>query len=195
MKEKLEIRKNLKRKKPTFSKQDAHKKLKLSSKWRKPRGLQSKMRLKKRGYRRSISVGWKSPADVKGLMPNGLVKKTVNNVSQLAGVDAKTDIVEIASPVGLRTRLMIIEEALKKNIQILNVKDPKKFLEDAQKEIKARKDLKEKKKKDRDTKKEKKAAEKKKKDEEEKKKDEGQTEEEKKEDEKKEKDKILTQKS
>ena len=194
MSEALEIRRNLKRKKPVFSKQDAHKKSKLSKSWRKPRGLQSKMRLKKRGYRRSVSTGWKSPAEVKGLTRDGLEKIMITNVSQIESIDPKKQAVEIVSSVGLKNKLVIIEEAVKKNIKITNVKDPKNFLEETKTEMKAKKQTKEKKKKARDSKKEKKAAEKKKKEEEEKKKEEEPTAEEKKAEEKKEQDKILTQK-
>ena len=43
----LELRKRIKRKKPEFIRQDAHKKKSLESKWRKPKGLHSKMREKR----------------------------------------------------------------------------------------------------------------------------------------------------
>ena len=51
----LEFRKKIKAKKPNFIRQDAHKKGEIKKKWRRPKGLQSKMRLHKRGYRKSPS--------------------------------------------------------------------------------------------------------------------------------------------
>ena len=54
----------MKKKKPKFIRQDAHKKGRLAKKWRKPKGLQSKMRLCKKGYRKRISKGYKSPKEV-----------------------------------------------------------------------------------------------------------------------------------
>ena len=40
----LELRKKIKGKKPNFIRQDAHKHKRLARKWRKPKGIQSKMR-------------------------------------------------------------------------------------------------------------------------------------------------------
>jgi len=113
----------------------------------------------------------------------------------LEGLDAKKQVIEIKSTVGLKKKLQIIEEAVKKGINVSNVKDPKKFLEETKADIKSKKEEKEAKKKARDSKKEKKAEEKKKKEEKEKKAAEEKTEDEKKEEEKKEKDKVLTQKN
>ncbi|MFQ5474481.1 MAG: eL32 family ribosomal protein [Candidatus Nanoarchaeia archaeon] len=190
MADKIAIRKALKSKKPSFRKQDSHKKLKLSRAWRKPRGLQSKVRLKKRGYVMSVSKGWKSPRDVRGLTPEGQIKRKVYRVAELEGIDAKKEAVEIASSVGTKKRIMIIEEALKKGAEILNVKDPKKFLDDINAEIKKKRESRDKKQKEREKKQEKKVAEAKKK---EKKEEKDVSAEEKQKEEKKEKDKVLTQ--
>ena len=184
----LSIRRLLKRKKPKFVKQDAHKKPKLSDAWRKPRGLQSKMRLKKSGYRRSISVGWKSPALVKGFNREGLKPVLVKNVSDLKNVKPKTDIVVISSVVGTKKKIDILNEAEKLSLKVENFKDAKKFIESKQKEIKANKEKKELKKK--------KSQEKvSKKDTVEKTKKKDEDFEDKKSQEKKERDKILTQKN
>ena len=62
IKELLDKRKALKKKKPVFTRQDAHKKKKVGWKWRKPKGSDSKMRVGKKGYKRSVRPGWGSPA-------------------------------------------------------------------------------------------------------------------------------------
>ena len=59
IKELLELRKQIKNKKPDFIRQDAHKKKKLGKKWRKARGLHSKIRLKLRGRGKFVSNGYR----------------------------------------------------------------------------------------------------------------------------------------
>lgn|SRR3989338_2328238 len=160
----LETRRDIKRRKPHFHRQDSHKKKKVKKSWKKPRGLQSKMRLHKKGYRRSISVGFKSPVKVRGLMRDGKTLVQVNNVDELKNVDAKTQSVMIGSSVGVKKRVIIIKKALEKNMKILNYKDAKKYLESIELLLKQHKDAKkakiEKKKKDTEKKEDKKGIEK-----------------------------------
>jgi large subunit ribosomal protein L32e len=131
----MELRKRIKGKKPDFVRQDSHKKGKLKPKWRRPKGSDSKMRRGLKGYRRSVRIGWGSPKDVKFLHPSGLVSKGISSVSELNSLDPKRHGIIIRSAVGLRNRLMIIEEALKKDIKILNIKEPAKYLESARKKL------------------------------------------------------------
>ena len=63
----LEIRQKIKSRKPNYLRQDAHKLKKLAKKWRKHRGMHSKMRLKLRSYRKKPEIGYVSPKNVKHL--------------------------------------------------------------------------------------------------------------------------------
>lgn len=190
-KESLKIRKTIKGRKPEFIRQDAHKKAEISWKWRKPKGIQSKMRLHKRGYKRSVSPGWGSPADVRGLSREGLLPVIVHNVQSLDKIKIETQGAVIGSAVGSKKRLEIIQKAITMNIRILGMGDPKKAADRIKESIEKRK--KEKKAKDMAK------AEAQKKKKAEKKEAEGldekiKTDDEKKEQEKKEKDKLLTKK-
>ena len=188
----LEQRKELKNKKPSFRRHDSHKKHKLKSNWRRPKGLQNKLRLNKRGYGTKVSTGWGSPKAVKGLHPSGLEPVRVNNVNDLKEVDKKEQGVIIASAVGDRKRVQIIEEAKKQDIKILNL-DPDKYMEKVEKRLKKQKAEK-KEREDRKKKTEKEAEKEAEKQEEKEEKEEELSEEEKKKQEKKEKDKVLTKK-
>jgi large subunit ribosomal protein L32e len=127
-KELLEKRKEMKSRKPNFLRQDIHKKDRLEAVWRKPRGLQSKVRLKLNGYRRPISSGYSSPKAVRGLHPSGLKQIRVSNVKELENLDFKTDGIIIASTVGMIKRIDIAKKALEKKISVLNIKDLNKFI-------------------------------------------------------------------
>ena len=179
------------KKKPSFSRQDSHKKKRLGSKWRRPKGLQSKMRLQKKGYKRIVEVGFGTRKDEKGKI-NDLEVVLVFNKKDLENIDIKKQGIIISSNVGTRNKIEIIKEAEDKKINILNVKNPKDYIkniEDKRAKIKKEKEEKQKAKEER-----KKAKPKKEKKGTEKKEEKEMTEEEQKEKEKKEKDKLLTKK-
>ena len=83
MKKLIILRKAMKAKKPSFIRQDSHKKKRVGLAWRKPKGLQSKMRLSIKGYRKTANPGYGSPKLVAGLSKEGLVKVNVGCVKDL----------------------------------------------------------------------------------------------------------------
>ncbi len=197
------VRKNIKKKKPTFTRQDSHKKKRVGKKWRRPKGLQSKMRLGFKGYKKSIKIGYGSPRAVKGLESNGLRGVKVCSVLDMAALDPSKDGAIIASSVGIRKKVGILKEAKQKKIKIINIKDSEKFLKEVEELFKKKKEKKEEKVKEKKKKKEekeKKAIEKGKEEGKEEKKEEKETieslaeKEDKKVEEKKELDKMLTKK-
>jgi large subunit ribosomal protein L32e len=190
-KELLKIKKTAKPRKPKFIRQDAHKKARLRVCWRKPKGIQSKMRLKKKGYRKSISVGYGAPAEMRGLTKEGLLPVTASNLTELSKIEEGQAAV-IPANVGQRKKIEMLKKAQALGIKILNIKNVDEYLKSASEKIRKKKEEKEKVAKEKEKKKE----EKKKKAEEKKKEGiaEKLTEEERKEKEKKEREKILTKK-
>ena len=176
-------------KKLKFTRQDAHKKVRLGNKWRKPKGLHSKMRLSKKGYNKSVSIGYGSPKSTRGLDKSGLKLIIIKSLKEIENINAKEECIAVAKTIGLRKKVEILKQAVKKSINVVNVKDINKFLKDVDDKIKKSKEEKEKLKKEKEVrKKEKEKAGKKKTIDEKVEK----TDEEKKEGEKKEKDKVLT---
>ncbi len=184
-----EIKKRIKARKPKFSRQDSHKKKKLGNKWKRPKGLHSKMRLQKKGYKRSVKTGYGTPTKIRGLYKN-LERIFVSNVDDLKNIDEKKQGVIISSTVGIKKRIEIMKEAEKLKIKNLNIKSPKDYIKKIEEKIEEKKKDKETKKKEKEEKK--KEAKKEKKLEKEVEKE--LSEEEQKELAKKEKDKVLTKK-
>lgn len=177
----LELRKKIKNKKPFFLRQDAHKKPKLGIKWRKPKGIHSKMREKRKGYRRIVSKGYGAPKNVRGLDKSGLKPIKVSSIKDILKINKETEGAIISKNLGQRKKIVVINKLKESGIKVLNI-DIEKYLkkvEESLQEKKKKTEVKEKKKKA-EAKEEKKLAEK------------IQTEEEKKQAEKKEKDKLLT---
>jgi len=117
----LIVRKTIKSKKPEFLQQDYHKKRRLSRKWKRPTGLQSKMRHQLKGYRRRVKQGWRSPIEIRGFDSKGYDPVLVSNVKDLINIK-ETQGVIISKTVGLKKKLEILEKAAQLKIIVLNLK-------------------------------------------------------------------------
>lgn len=118
----LELKKNMKKKRPKFRRQEWFRMKRLGEKWRKPRGEHSKLRrhIKARG---SIPrIGYGSPKEVRGLNKDGYREVIVKNIKDLEKINKKEEIAIIASTVGKKKRLELLEYAYKNNIRVGNQK-------------------------------------------------------------------------
>jgi large subunit ribosomal protein L32e len=118
----LKVRARAKSKKPKFVRAESWKYDRFSLSWRRPRGLDNKIRRKIKGWPPGVSVGYKGPKIARGLHPSGYREVLVYNTQNLSTVDPNTQAVRIAHTVGKRKRALIIAEAKKLKIKILNVK-------------------------------------------------------------------------
>ncbi len=116
----LNIRKRQKSKKPTFKRTDHQKKKKLDDNWRRPRGLQSKLRKRIAAKGAVVQVGYGSPRAVRGLHPSGFEEVLVRNPRDVQSVDPLCQAARIARTVGVRKRQIIEEAADGLGIRILN---------------------------------------------------------------------------
>ncbi len=121
----LQARKRAKHKKPEFLRSESWRYSKLSESWRRPRGLDHKMRRKIKGWPPMVSTGYKGPKAARGLHPSGYRDVLVHNVQEVSQIDPKTQVARIAHTVGMRKRALIIAEAKKKKVVLLNAKEVK----------------------------------------------------------------------
>jgi len=118
----LRIREKVKRKKPKFVRHESWRYIRLKENWRKPRGLDNKMRRKIKGWPASASSGYRGPKVARGLHPSGYREVLVHSSEELKEIDAKSQAARIAHTVGKREKAKILAEARKKKIVILNLK-------------------------------------------------------------------------
>lgn len=106
---------------PEFLRQEWYKRKRLQgAKWRRPRGMHSKMR-QHYAYRRSVvSIGYGSPKEARFLHPSGFKEVMVHNVKDLGKINPETEAARIAHQVGMKKRLEIEAKAKELKIRVLN---------------------------------------------------------------------------
>src|SRR3989344_3619356 len=122
------------KKKPKFKRQQSILK-KLKSNWRRPRGLHSKLRLKKGGKGKRPKIGYRKEKNLRYLIKN---KETVliKSMKDLENIDKQ---IIISSSIGLKKKLDIIKKAKELKLDIINIKDVNTFLEDTGKKMEEKK--------------------------------------------------------
>ena len=119
----LAKRSRMSHRRPAFKRQNWFRYKRLGDKWRRPRGIHSKMRRHFK-YRIPVAqVGFGGPASVRGLHPSGFEEVRVNNLKEIDNVDPKTQAIRIASTVGDKKREIIVSKADELGIRVLNRRD------------------------------------------------------------------------
>lgn len=119
----LKLKRRIRQKKPKFVRSESWRYVRIKENWRRPRGLDHKMRIKYDGWPPGVSVGYGGPKATRGLHPSGYREVLVYNVEGLRGIDTKTQAIRIAHTVGKRKKARILAEAKKKRIAVLNIKE------------------------------------------------------------------------
>jgi len=143
------------KKKPKFLRKDVHKMSKLGKgrknkqKWKKPTGRDNKMREKRKGHRKVVSIGYKTDKIARGMLEQK-VPVQISNITQLKKL--RENEVPVLANVGMKKKIEIAKEAEKQKIKIHNL-NTKKFLKEietknkkVEKKIESKKPVKEEKK-------------------------------------------------
>ena len=90
--------------------------------WRKPHGIDSRIRRRFKGNRPMPKIGYGSNKKTRNLLPNGFLKFRVYNVNDLnlLLMHNKKFAAEIAHQVSTQKRKQIIERAAQLNVQVIN---------------------------------------------------------------------------
>jgi large subunit ribosomal protein L32e len=116
----LRVRRKLSEARPKFHAFESWRFIKIKPRWRKPRGIDNKMRTNEKGWPKVANIGWGGPSAVRGLHPSGKEEVLIQNVNELKTVDKENQVARIGRTVGKRKRTQILDEAEKLGVKILN---------------------------------------------------------------------------
>jgi large subunit ribosomal protein L32e len=95
---------------------------KLKPSWRKPKGIDNRVRRRFKGVNLMPSIGYGSNKKTRHMLPNGFYKFTVSNVKELEVLlmSNRRYAAEIAHNVASKKRKAIVERAQQLDIKVLN---------------------------------------------------------------------------
>jgi len=112
-----------KKKKGVFNVPNARGKRRLKrvkERWRKPRGIDNKKRIKKKAHGALPKIGYKNDKRIRGLHPSFKKDVLISNEKELSKLNPEEHVVRIRQSVGKRKRDIIIKEAEKLGLTVIN---------------------------------------------------------------------------
>ncbi|OGD45203.1 50S ribosomal protein L32e [Candidatus Bathyarchaeota archaeon RBG_16_57_9] len=116
----LKIRSRINKRRPKFRQFESWRYVRVKDHWRRPTGIDNKMRFNLKGWPRSVTVGWRGPAEVRGLHSSGMEEVAVWNTADLDKVNPQIQVARIGGTVGARKREAIRTKAAELGVRILN---------------------------------------------------------------------------
>ncbi|MCS7138594.1 MAG: 50S ribosomal protein L32e [Crenarchaeota archaeon] len=117
----LALRRKHKATKPEFVRQESWRYVRLDESWRRPRGKDSKMRLRVKGWPKIVKVGYGSPRKTEGLHPSGLKPILISSKRDLEKAGSpEGKILILSSKLGRRLKEALAKEAFSRGFVIAN---------------------------------------------------------------------------
>jgi large subunit ribosomal protein L32e len=116
----LEVRRSIAEQRPEFVRPESWRYVRLHPEWRKPKGMDNKVRKSIKGWPRRVKVGYRGPHEVRGYHSSGHTEVLVYNIHDLLKVVPEKDVVRIGRTVGGRKRVEIMRRASELGLRILN---------------------------------------------------------------------------
>jgi large subunit ribosomal protein L32e len=105
---------------PGFVRQESWRYVRIHPEWRKPKGVDNKIRRQDKGWPKLVRIGYRGPAPSRGLHPSGHFEVLVHRVADLEGLVPGRDVARIGSTVGAKKRQAILGRAKELGLRVLN---------------------------------------------------------------------------
>jgi large subunit ribosomal protein L32e len=105
---------------PAFVRQESWRYVRIHPEWRKPKGVDSKMRRQDKGWPPLVRVGYRGPAAARGLHPSGHHDVVVYRPKDLDSLVPGSDVARIGRTVGAKKRDTILQRANELGIRVVN---------------------------------------------------------------------------
>jgi large subunit ribosomal protein L32e len=113
-------RKELAEQRPKFVRQESWRYVRIHPEWRKPKGVDNKVRRQDKGWPALVRVGYRGPGESRGLHPSGHFEVLVHRPVDLDGLVPGRDVARIGGTVGAKKREQILGRATELGIRVLN---------------------------------------------------------------------------
>ena len=119
----MKVRLRIKKRRPAFKRLEnwRYKRLARSS-WRKPKGIDNKVKEKRKGWHKMASIGYRGPVKVRGLHPSGREELMIYKDTDLLRADPEKHVLRIYRRISRKNRLDLESQALIMGFKILNPK-------------------------------------------------------------------------
>lgn len=105
---------------PAFVRQESWRYVRIHPEWRKPKGVDNKVRRQDKGWPALVRVGYRGPVAARNLHPSGHYDVLVHRVSDLDALVPGRDVARIGRTVGAKKRAAILERATELGIRVVN---------------------------------------------------------------------------
>lgn len=116
----VEKRKEFSDARPAFVRQESWRYVRIHPEWRKPKGVDSKMRRQDKGWPPLVKVGYRGPVPARGLHPSGHREVMVYRAKDLDPLVPGRDVARVGRTVGARKRDSILARATELGIRVVN---------------------------------------------------------------------------
>ncbi len=120
LKQLVELRRAVSERRPAFVRPESWRYDRLRPMWRKPKGLDNKVRKSKKSWPRRVKVGYRGPAESRYLHPSGHYEVMVRNQVELESLVPGRDVARIGATVGARKRALILNRAKELGLRVVN---------------------------------------------------------------------------
>jgi large subunit ribosomal protein L32e len=116
----VEKRSEVAKRRPRFVRQESWRFVRLKPMWRKPKGVDNKVRRQDKGWPMLVRVGYRGPSAARGLHPSGHYERLVHRPGDLEGMVPGRDVARIGATVGAKKRATIIARASELGLRVVN---------------------------------------------------------------------------
>lgn len=113
-----------KKSKPSFVVPNSKSIMRVPSRWRKPRGIDSKKRIRQASEGACPRIGYKNAPEARFMHPSGMKEIMIHNVNEITE-GLKNVVLRIAGSVGGRKRMEIQKKAESMKLRVLNPRKQK----------------------------------------------------------------------
>ncbi|MFW9971772.1 MAG: 50S ribosomal protein L32e [Candidatus Odinarchaeota archaeon] len=125
----MKLRNKINKKRPSFRRVESWRLKRVPDSWRKARGIDSQTRAKEKSGVKSPNIGYRNPKKVRGLHPSGYKEVRVIKIQDLKNLNKNRHAIKIASKLGSKKRVALIDYCQKRGFKILNLGISQKELE------------------------------------------------------------------